>query len=76
MEPLRDGLNHHRMLDTLDDIDDTDDGSKRLLKTMSTTQAVFSKNMKEFNLRSMYNSTQVDHHSSPDGAGVAPAVSS
>ncbi|MPC23941.1 Immunoglobulin superfamily DCC subclass member 3 [Portunus trituberculatus] len=76
MEPLRDGLNHHRMLDTLDDIDDADDGSKRLLQTVSTTQAVFSKNMKEFNLRSMYNSTQVDHHSSPDGAGVALAVSS
>lgn len=76
MEPLRDGLSHHRMLDALDDIDDADDGSRRLLHNVSTAQPVFSKNMKEFNPRSMYNSTQVDHHSSTDGAGMDPAVSS
>ena len=76
MEPLRDGLANHRMLDTLDDIDDADDGSRRLLQSVSTAQPVFSKNMKEFNPRSMYNSTQVDHHSSTDGAVVEPTDSS
>ncbi|XP_050713294.1 protogenin-like isoform X3 [Eriocheir sinensis] len=77
MEPLRDGLSQHRMLDTLDDIADANDASRRLLQSMSTAQPVYSKNMKEFDHpRPMYNSTQVDHHSSTEDAGMDPAVSS
>lgn len=65
------------MLDTLDDIDDADDGSRRLLQGISTAQAVFTKNMKEFDHpRPKYNSPQVDHHSSTESAGADPAVSS
>lgn len=65
------------MLDTLDDIDDADDGSRRLLQSMATTQPVFSKNLKEFDHnRPVYNSTQVDHHSSNEDTGVNPSVSS
>lgn len=65
------------MLDTLDDIDDANDASRRLLQSMSTAQPVFSKNRKEFDHpRPMYNSTQVDHHSSTEDAGMDLAISS
>ncbi|KAG0714741.1 hypothetical protein GWK47_013560 [Chionoecetes opilio] len=75
MEPLRDCLSHHRMLNTLDDIDDADDGSRKLLQSASTAQPAFSRNMKEFNSKYMYDTTQVGHHFSDNGAGTDPAVS-
>lgn len=73
VEPLCDGIGPHKVEDSLDYIDDDDDASSRLLQKVSTAESAFS-NLKDFDPRSIRESTQVDPSSPNDGSGVALAI--
>ncbi|XP_071542051.1 protogenin-like isoform X1 [Panulirus ornatus] len=71
VEPLCDGIGPHKVEDSLDEIDD--DASSRLLQKVSTAESAFS-SLKDFDPRSIRESTQVDPNSLNNGSGVALAI--